>query len=313
MAATVLLFAPQAAFWAEPSVGTVKRFHAQPKPPRGVNAENTMESEDDPFAECLPPPSRGTNAVTKISLPPNSSTPSSSSDDIGIAVERVVSRIVKETLTPLIERVRLSAEKRLDRLQATLDTVQGRQQALGEEIDALKGLLEARMEQSEQSEQLEQQPQQPQQPQVETKDSSSRGEDGPSTASLSTIEEVEAMRAGLQALMRENEARMKLLDERLQATPMPPPPPPPPPPPSRPYAPPPPPFQHMSPLAAAVRTQTAPPLAPPPPPQAGVPVERVIDEIAAMGFSREEVWNVLRELTTQGKPLDMNIVLDRLG
>jgi hypothetical protein len=44
-----------------------------------------------------------------------------------------------------------------------------------------------------------------------------------------------------------------------------------------------------------------------------VPVEKVIDDIAVMGFSREEVRNVLRELNAQGKPVDMNVVLDRLG
>ena len=44
-----------------------------------------------------------------------------------------------------------------------------------------------------------------------------------------------------------------------------------------------------------------------------VPIEKVIDDIAIMGFSREEVRNVLRELTAQGKSVDMNIVLDRLG
>lgn len=46
---------------------------------------------------------------------------------------------------------------------------------------------------------------------------------------------------------------------------------------------------------------------------ASVPIEKVIDDISIMGFSREEVRNVLRELTAQGKPVDMNIVLDRLG
>ena len=46
---------------------------------------------------------------------------------------------------------------------------------------------------------------------------------------------------------------------------------------------------------------------------AAVPIEKVIDDISVMGFSREEVRNVLRELKAQGKPIDMNIVLDRLG
>jgi hypothetical protein len=44
-----------------------------------------------------------------------------------------------------------------------------------------------------------------------------------------------------------------------------------------------------------------------------VPIEKVIDDISVMGFSREEVRSVLRELTAQGKAVDMNIVLDRLG
>jgi len=48
-------------------------------------------------------------------------------------------------------------------------------------------------------------------------------------------------------------------------------------------------------------------------PPAAVPIEKVIDDISIMGFSREEVRNVLRELKAQGKPIDMNIVLDRLG
>eukprot|EP00889_Picochlorum_renovo_P007551 jgi/Picre1/34581/NNA_002049.t1 len=68
--------------------------------------------------------------------------------------------------------------------------------------------------------------------------------------------------------------------------------------------------------------QPAPPTGPPPPVQqhqqpssssGSVPIEKVIDDIAIMGFSREEVRNVLRELTAQGKSVDMNIVLDRLG
>ncbi|WPT12424.1 hypothetical protein PSENEW3_00003563 [Picochlorum sp. SENEW3] len=68
--------------------------------------------------------------------------------------------------------------------------------------------------------------------------------------------------------------------------------------------------------------QPAPPTGPPPPAQqhqhpssstGSVPIEKVIDDIAIMGFSREEVRNVLRELTAQGKSVDMNIVLDRLG
>lgn len=45
----------------------------------------------------------------------------------------------------------------------------------------------------------------------------------------------------------------------------------------------------------------------------GVPLEKVIDDVAIMGFSREEVRNVLLELSSEGKAVDLNIVLDRLG
>ncbi len=279
----------------------------------------TKKTDDahDPFAGCLPTPSGETNAVTKMALPlvsPPRSSPSA--DDIDVVVERVVSRIVKEMVTPVIERVRLSAEKRLDRLQASLETIEG---TLNEFVEAHMGREEDQSGQGDVVDAMEHRepPEQPELPErLEGLESKDRGdENGPSVASSSTIEDVEALRAGLQALMRENEARMKLLDKQLQATTMPPPPPPPPPPPStlpvRQYVPPPQPFQHVSPPQAAVRTQTA--VAPPPPQQAGVPVELVIDDIAVMGFSREEVRSVLRELTAQGKPVDMNIVLDRLS
>ena len=63
-----------------------------------------------------------------------------------------------------------------------------------------------------------------------------------------------------------------------------------------------------APQGAASRSQPTAPTKP-----TSVPIEKVIDDISIMGFSREEVRNVLRELTAQGKPVDMNIVLDRLG
>jgi hypothetical protein len=44
-----------------------------------------------------------------------------------------------------------------------------------------------------------------------------------------------------------------------------------------------------------------------------VPIEQVIDDVAVMGFSREEVRGVLQELMAQGKNVDLNQVLDRLG
>lgn len=282
--------------------------------------------QDDPFAACLPSSSgeQARNAVTKISpVYENPAPPSqrvSALDDIDIVVERVVNRIVKETLTPLIERARLSSEKKLDRLQTTLEGL------VKELVEARAGdeefehVVEAR-DQGEQGEQERGQGEENDHERLNA-ENSENSENGPSTAAPNTIEDVEALRVGLQALMRENEERMRLLDERLQATAMPPPPPPPPPPPSRQYAPasspPPQNFQHVSPHPVdmhggyARRIHTAPP-PPPAPQQAGVPIERVIDDIAVMGFSREEVRNVLRELTAQGKPVDMNCVLDRLS
>lgn len=47
--------------------------------------------------------------------------------------------------------------------------------------------------------------------------------------------------------------------------------------------------------------------------QAAVPLEKVIDDVAVMGFSREHVRSVLQELMAQGKSIDLNVVLDRLG
>ncbi len=44
-----------------------------------------------------------------------------------------------------------------------------------------------------------------------------------------------------------------------------------------------------------------------------MPIERVVDDVAAMGFSRSEVRAVLRELMDQGQAVDLNVVLDRLG
>lgn len=46
---------------------------------------------------------------------------------------------------------------------------------------------------------------------------------------------------------------------------------------------------------------------------ASVPIEKVIDDVAVMGFSREDVRRVLRELMESGQSVDLNIVLDRLG
>ncbi len=43
-----------------------------------------------------------------------------------------------------------------------------------------------------------------------------------------------------------------------------------------------------------------------------VPLERVIDEVASMGFSRHEVRDTVVQLMNSGKTVDLNVVLDRL-
>ncbi|KDD73112.1 hypothetical protein H632_c2524p0, partial [Helicosporidium sp. ATCC 50920] len=44
-----------------------------------------------------------------------------------------------------------------------------------------------------------------------------------------------------------------------------------------------------------------------------VPIEKVIDDVAVMGFSREDVRRVLRQLAESGQSVDLNVVLDKLG
>lgn len=59
-----------------------------------------------------------------------------------------------------------------------------------------------------------------------------------------------------------------------------------------------------------------PPRASQPSPSPGpqeVPLERVVDDVAAMGFSRERVRSVLRDLADSGQSIDLNVVLDRLA
>jgi hypothetical protein len=80
----------------------------------------------------------------------------------------------------------------------------------------------------------------------------------------------------------------------------------PPPPPGYVRAPPPPP-------PAAFSSRHGAPGPSPPGSAASVPIERVIDDVAVMGFSREEVRGVLRELAARGENVDLNVVLDRLG
>lgn len=46
---------------------------------------------------------------------------------------------------------------------------------------------------------------------------------------------------------------------------------------------------------------------------ASVPIEKVIDDVAVMGFSRDQVRGVLQELMAKGQKIDLNVVLDRLG
>ena len=43
-----------------------------------------------------------------------------------------------------------------------------------------------------------------------------------------------------------------------------------------------------------------------------VPLDKVIDDIVNMGFSRHEVRDVVTKLMESGQSIDLNIVLDRL-
>ncbi|GAQ88616.1 hypothetical protein KFL_004450030 [Klebsormidium nitens] len=43
-----------------------------------------------------------------------------------------------------------------------------------------------------------------------------------------------------------------------------------------------------------------------------MPIEQVIDDVAAMGFHKDEVRSIVRQLTETGKSVDLNIVLDTL-
>jgi len=308
-----------------------------------------MEPNSDPFASLSPKnssrderskPTQSKPQAPVASEPPvaRPQTMTMTADDVGVVVDRVA----KASLAPLIERVRLSTESKLGALAKKVEEMERRQREIGEDVAALRQLLQAKAggggapvvgaadddaglgkgvgvgvggssgaQDADADAGTEK----------ETDAEGGAGKaDTPTAetpqASTSSIEDVDALRAGLQALMRENEARMKLLDTRLAATAMPPPPPvgmppppPPPPPPPTSYRPPPPPSDYQP-----SHRQPPPPHPPPPPRQpSAVPVERVIDDIAVMGFSREEVRNVLREMAAQGKPVDMNVVLDRLG
>jgi hypothetical protein len=43
-----------------------------------------------------------------------------------------------------------------------------------------------------------------------------------------------------------------------------------------------------------------------------VPIEKVVEDVAAMGFTRQAVRDVVRRLTENGQSVDLNIVLDQL-
>lgn len=43
-----------------------------------------------------------------------------------------------------------------------------------------------------------------------------------------------------------------------------------------------------------------------------IPIERVVEDVAAMGFTRQAVREVVRKLTENGQSVDLNIVLDQL-
>jgi len=41
-------------------------------------------------------------------------------------------------------------------------------------------------------------------------------------------------------------------------------------------------------------------------------MEKVVDDVAAMGFSKEQVRGVVKKLTENGQSVDLNVILDRL-
>ena len=43
-----------------------------------------------------------------------------------------------------------------------------------------------------------------------------------------------------------------------------------------------------------------------------VSMEKVVDDFANMGFTRDQVRGVIRQLTESGQGVDLNVVLDRL-
>lgn len=43
-----------------------------------------------------------------------------------------------------------------------------------------------------------------------------------------------------------------------------------------------------------------------------IPLEQIITDIAAMGFQRHQVMQVVDTLTASGQSVDLNVILDRL-
>ena len=43
-----------------------------------------------------------------------------------------------------------------------------------------------------------------------------------------------------------------------------------------------------------------------------LPLERVIDDVASMGFSRREVRELVLDMMQSGQAVDLNVVVDRL-
>ena len=41
-------------------------------------------------------------------------------------------------------------------------------------------------------------------------------------------------------------------------------------------------------------------------------MEKIVDDFANMGFTREQVRGVIRQMQDAGQPVDLNVVLDRL-
>lgn len=43
-----------------------------------------------------------------------------------------------------------------------------------------------------------------------------------------------------------------------------------------------------------------------------MPIDKVVEDVAAMGFSRDKVRAVVRKLTENGQSVDLNVVIDKL-